>query len=80
MTLTTMNLTDLALHDGARVDDLRPFRLRTVVEIGSRKGGTLVLRMPMAEPDAVVISLDLPFGLFSAAGTSRPTCRTHPTP
>jgi cephalosporin hydroxylase len=71
--LTTLNLTDLALHNGAQqktselgalVDYLRPFSLRTVVEIGSRKGGTLVLWMLMAAQDAMVVSVDLPFGLF----------------
>jgi cephalosporin hydroxylase len=73
--LTTMNLTDLALHNGAQqktselgalIDFLRPHqgRMKTILEIGSRKGGTLVVWMLIAAPDATIISLDLPFGLY----------------
>jgi cephalosporin hydroxylase len=38
--------------------------LRTVVEIGTRKGGTFFAWCEIAEPDAVVASIDLPGGPF----------------
>jgi cephalosporin hydroxylase len=44
---------------------LRDRPLRTVVEIGSDRGGTLYTWCRLAEPDALVISVDLPGGAFS---------------
>jgi cephalosporin hydroxylase len=44
-----------------RVRDLRP---RTVLEIGTNYGGTLLLFCRAAAPDATLISLDLPGGRF----------------
>jgi predicted O-methyltransferase YrrM len=44
-----------------RVRKLRP---QAVLEIGTNNGGTLFLFCRAAAPDAVVISLDLPGGLF----------------
>lgn len=38
--------------------------LRTVVEIGTKRGGTFFLWCKVAEPDAVVVSIDLPGGHF----------------
>jgi cephalosporin hydroxylase len=38
--------------------------LRTVVEIGTRKGGTFFVWCQIAEPDALVASIDLPGGPF----------------
>lgn len=51
--------------------ELRPFisylsnhTLRTVVEIGTYRGGTLWLWCQLAEPDALILSIDLPGGDF----------------
>jgi predicted O-methyltransferase YrrM len=51
--------------------ELRPFiswlrkqTLRTVVEIGTYRGGTLWLWCRLAEPDALIVSIDLPGGEF----------------
>ena len=38
--------------------------LRTVVEIGTKRGGTFFLWCQIAEPDAVIVSIDLPGGRF----------------
>lgn len=38
--------------------------IRTVVEIGTRKGGTFFVWCQLAEPDALVVSIDLPGGAF----------------
>lgn len=38
--------------------------IRTVVEIGTRKGGTLFVWCRLAEPDALIVSIDLPGGAF----------------
>jgi predicted O-methyltransferase YrrM len=46
------------------ISRLRTRRLRTVVEIGTFKGGTLWLWCQLAEPDALVVSIDLPGGEF----------------
>jgi predicted O-methyltransferase YrrM len=69
--MTTVNLTDLCLMAGAQqkstelgalVDFLRPQAKRVILEIGTNVGGTLVLWMLMATPDALIISVDLPIG------------------
>lgn len=39
-------------------------RPRTVLEIGTARGGTLFLWTRVAHPEAVIISIDLPGGLF----------------
>jgi predicted O-methyltransferase YrrM len=51
--------------------ELRPFisrlrrqTLRSVVEIGTYRGGTLWLWCQLADPDAVIVSIDLPGGEF----------------
>jgi hypothetical protein len=44
-----------------RVQSIRP---RAVLEIGTNNGGTLFLLCRAAAPDAVIVSLDLPGGLF----------------
>jgi cephalosporin hydroxylase len=38
--------------------------LRTVVEIGTRKGGSFFAWCQVAEPDALIVSIDLPGGAF----------------
>jgi cephalosporin hydroxylase len=43
---------------------LRERRLKTVVEIGSDRGGTLYAWCRLAEPDALIVSIDLPGGAF----------------
>ncbi|MEM3793697.1 MAG: class I SAM-dependent methyltransferase [Candidatus Bathyarchaeia archaeon] len=41
--------------------DLKP---KTLLEVGTASGGTLFLFCQVAEPDAIIISVDLPGGLF----------------
>jgi predicted O-methyltransferase YrrM len=62
-----------AIKKGAvqKVSELSPLlsilkrrRLRTIVEIGTGKGGTLYAWCKMAEPDAMIISIDFPGGPF----------------
>lgn len=48
----------------ALISLLRRRTLRTVVEIGTRKGGTFFAWCQLAEPAAVVVSIDLPGGAF----------------
>ena len=71
--MNSLNISDLALHFGAQqktseltafIDFIRPLALRTVVEIGTKKGGTLLVWMLLASHDAKIISIDLPFGPF----------------
>lgn len=62
-----------AIKKGAvqKVSELSPLlsilkrrRLRTIVEIGTGKGGTLYAWCKIADPDAMIISIDLPGGPF----------------
>src|SRR5689334_17623265 len=46
----------------ALVNLVRQKPLRTIVEIGTDKGGTFWLWCKVAEPDATIISIDLPGG------------------
>jgi cephalosporin hydroxylase len=46
------------------LDELEPRRARTVLEIGTANGGSLFLFCETAAPDAHVVSVDLPGGLF----------------
>jgi predicted O-methyltransferase YrrM len=66
-------LAEIAVFRGAcqKMRELRPVvsflrrrRLLTVIEIGTMKGGTLWLWCQLAQPDAVIISIDLPGGEF----------------
>jgi len=43
---------------------LKRKKLKTVVEIGTAKGGTLYAWCKIAKPDATIISIDLPGGKF----------------
>lgn len=45
----------------ALIQDLNP---KTILEVGTAKGGTLFLFSRLADPEAVVISIDLPGGLY----------------
>jgi O-antigen biosynthesis protein len=49
---------------GALVDLLSERTLRCVVEIGTARGGTLYVWCQLAEPDALIVSIDLPGGPF----------------
>ena len=46
------------------VEDVRRLRPATVLEIGTSMGGTLYLWTRLAQPDALIISVDLPGGKF----------------
>jgi predicted O-methyltransferase YrrM len=46
------------------LDDVRRLAPRIVVEIGTSMGGTLYLWTRLAQPDAIIISVDLPGGQF----------------
>lgn len=50
---------------------LKRRKLTTVVEIGTEKGGTLYVWCKIAQPDAMIISIDLPGGLFGGGYTVR---------
>ena len=46
----------------ALISLVKEHKLRTIVEIGTDKGGTFWLWCQMAEPDATIVSIDLPGG------------------
>jgi predicted O-methyltransferase YrrM len=46
------------------LEDVRTLKPQTVLEIGTHRGGTLYLWARMAQPDAILISIDLPGGKF----------------
>ena len=48
---------------------LKKRKIKTVVEIGSAKGGTLYAWCRIAEPDATIVSIDLPGGPFGGGYT-----------
>jgi predicted O-methyltransferase YrrM len=48
---------------------LKRRKLRTLVEIGTAKGGTLYAWCKIAEPDATIVSIDLPGGPFGGGYT-----------
>lgn len=50
---------------------LRERRPRVVVEIGTHKGGTLWALCQVAHPEALVVSIDLPKGLFGGGYSRR---------
>lgn len=54
---------------------LQSRRLRCVLEIGTMDGGTLWLWLQLAEPDAVVVSIDLPGGPFGGGYGARDAVR-----
>jgi len=54
---------------------LKRRRLRTIVEIGTQKGGTLYAWCRIAQPDAVIVSIDLPGGPFGGGYTLKETKR-----
>jgi predicted O-methyltransferase YrrM len=71
--MTARNLAEKAVKRGAvqKVSELSPLirilkrrKLRIIVEIGTQKGGTLYAWCRIAEPDALIVSIDLPGGPF----------------
>lgn len=52
------------------LDDVRKLKPATVLEIGTHRGGTLYLWTCLAQPDATIVSVDLPGGRFGG-GYSR---------
>jgi len=73
MAINARKLAKAAIRKGAvqKVSELSPLirllkrrKLRTVVEIGTQKGGTLYAWCTIAEPDALIFSIDLPGGPF----------------
>jgi predicted O-methyltransferase YrrM len=71
--LTDRELADEAIRRGAyqKIAELEPLialvrerKPRTVVEIGTFKGGTLFALCQVAHPEALIVSIDLPKGLF----------------
>jgi cephalosporin hydroxylase len=51
--------------------DVRGLRPITVLEIGTCHGGTLYLWTRLAQPDAMIISIDMPGGKFGGGYSSR---------
>ena len=71
--MNARKLAKKAVKKGAvqKVSELSPLirilkrrKLRTIVEIGTQKGGTLYAWCTVAEPNAVIFSIDLPGGPF----------------
>jgi predicted O-methyltransferase YrrM len=58
---------------------LKRRKIKTVVEIGTEKGGTLYLWCKLSQPDALIVSIDLPGGPFGGGYTLRDikTFRTY---
>lgn len=50
---------------------LQPLRPRTVLEIGTDRGGTLFLFATISEDDALLVSVDLPLGPFGGGYAKR---------
>jgi predicted O-methyltransferase YrrM len=53
----------------ALISLLKKRKLYTIVEIGTYKGGTFYTWCKIAEPNAIIISIDLPGGLFGGGYT-----------
>jgi hypothetical protein len=71
--MNSRKIARIALKKGAtqKVKELSPLisllkrrKLMTVVEIGTQKGGTLYAWCRIAQPDALIVSIDLPGGPF----------------
>jgi len=55
---------------------VEPLEPRTVLEIGTARGGTLFLLATVASDDALLVSVDLPFGRFGG-GYGKPRRRIY---
>lgn len=53
------------------VQDVRKLNPLTVLEIGTAKGGTLLLWTRLAQPNATIVSIDLPGGRFGGGYDKR---------
>lgn len=71
--MNAKQLAKTAIKRGAvqKISELSPLisilkkrRLRTIIEIGTEKGGTLYAWCKIAAPDALIFSIDLPGGPF----------------
>ena len=71
--MNARKIAQIAIKKGAvqKVSELSPLmsilkrrKLRTIVEIGTQKGGTLYAWCRVASPDAFIVSIDLPGGPF----------------
>ena len=71
--MNSKRLAKIAIKKGAlqKIKELSPLislvkkrKLNTIVEIGTAKGGTFYVWCKIAQPEAVIISIDLPGGLF----------------
>ncbi len=78
--MTSRQLASIAISKGAtqKITELSPLisllkkrKISTVVEIGTEKGGTFYIWCRIAQPDAVIVSIDLPGGLFGGGYTLR---------
>jgi hypothetical protein len=78
--MNSKRLANRAVRKGAvqKVKEFSPLisllkkrRLRTVLEIGTARGGTFYAWCKMAEPDATIISIDLPGGPFGGGYSAR---------
>jgi len=76
--MNSRKLARIALKKGAtqKITELSPLlsllkkrKLRTVVEIGTSKGGMLYALCKIAQPDSIIISIDLPGGPFGGGYT-----------
>ncbi len=76
--MNSKKLAKNAVRKGAvqKIKELSPLisllkrrKLRTVIEIGTAKGGTLYAWCRIARPDALIISIDLPGGPFGGGYT-----------
>jgi predicted O-methyltransferase YrrM len=54
---------------------VRERRPRTVVEIGTHRGGTLYAWCQVADPEALIVSIDMPEGLFGGGYSRREAWR-----
>ena len=86
--MDSRKLAEHALFRGAvqKIAELSPLvallkrrKLSTVVELGTARGGTLWLWCRLAEPDATLISIDLPGGDFGGGSSAKDarTLRTY---
>lgn len=73
MKYTPSKLAEISIFNGAcqKISELAPLirllrrrKLKTVVEIGTMRGGTFWLWCQLAEPSATIVSIDLPGGKF----------------
>jgi predicted O-methyltransferase YrrM len=53
------------------VQQVRTLKPKTVLEIGTAQGGTLFLWTRLAQPDAIIVSIDLPGGKFGGGYNPR---------